>query len=572
MSSPFTQDTYTDTAGTTLDAHTPDSGGPATKITGLTGSAQITAANRLRPGSATTLIGYQYAGTPASADYDVLCDIYLATITNDAWAAGPIARAQSGSQTYYWGRVSNIPASFLGFDLFKSVGGTYTQLASNASTLVAGSTTKLKLSVRGSTITLYSSTDGGVTFTSQCSVTDTSITTPGLAGVGFYANTSPGDSVGVQIDNLSAFPLLRVAPNNSAWFNSPANWVINSTAAISADFGAKRSIVISATAYAALAFDLSALTSAVVATGDYPQIRYSIDDGPTIDTAMAASIVLFTGAALTSHEIVYEFVRGNYNVDAYNTPVMAIRETGLLIDPNGTVSTPADLQPDLMFVAGDSITAGLNMLANANPSGADATATFAKALAPALEAEVGISGKGSVGWAFAGVGNVPAFTAEWKNNWTGQARVFPALKRFIVMMGSNDGLNSITDAAVTTAVTSWLSDARTTLGSSTWIHVVVPFGGFKRSAIFAGVTSYLSTHSNDRVAYIDLGTLFQIGLTGPQGTGTRPAPFDGVHPNTIAHGQAGAALAAAIRSAELATIPNTTGSSHSVGGGVLAGL
>jgi hypothetical protein len=38
---------------------------------------------------------------------------------------------------------------------------------------------------------------------------------------------------------------------------------------------------------------------------------------------------------------------------------MAVRETGLILGIAGTVSLPTNLPPDLMFVTGDSITAGL---------------------------------------------------------------------------------------------------------------------------------------------------------------------------------------------------------------------
>ena len=570
----FILDTFTDTAGTSLDSHSPDTGGPATKITGLSGAAQITAANRLRATNAATIIGYQYAGPPSSADYDVTCDVYVASIPSDAVGTGPLARIQPGAQTYYWGRLTNIaplgsPANSGSYDLYKAVGGTFTQIAgSSIFTLTAGSTTQLKLSVRGSTITLYASTNGGTTFTSVCSATDSTITGTGQAGIGFYAQSAPTDSTSFHADNLTGVSAVSIAPNHSAWFNSPGNWIVSPAAAISTDFGAKRAIVVSGTTSASLTFDLSALTTAAVAGGDYPQIRYSIDDGPTTDAAVATSVSLFTGMNTGAHEIVYEFVRGNYNIDAYTTPVMALRETGLNLGIGATVSAPTDLQPDLMFVAGDSITAGLTMLSTANPGGHDGTATFAKALGPALGAEVGIGGKGAVGWAFAGVGNVPAFTTEWKNAWNGQARSFPALKRLVAVMGTNDALNSIADSTVTSAVTSWLADARSTLEASAWIHVVVPFGGFKRSAINTGVANYLASHAGDKSDLIDLGALIQEGLAGPYGASSRQAPLDGIHPCTISHGQLGAALAIAIRSAETVS----TRSTNNVGGGILAGL
>jgi hypothetical protein len=208
------------------------------------------------------------------------------------------------------------------------------------------------------------------------------------------------------------------------------------------------------------------------------------------------------------------------------------------------------------------------MLSAANPGGGDATATLAKSLGPSLAAEVGTAGKGGVGWAFAGLANVPAFTTSWKNAWTGQARSFPTPKRLIAEMGTNDALNSISDSAVTSAVTSWLADARSTLGSTTWIHILIPFGGFKRSAINAGVSNCTTANPGDKSALIDLGTLLQTGLAGPYGTPTRQAPFDGIHPSTITHGQLAAPVATAIKSAE----GMATKSANNVGGGVLAGV
>jgi hypothetical protein len=116
----FTQDTFTDTASTTLDSHTPNTGGPATKITSQTGVAQITSSNRLRPNTNATPVGYQYVGAPTAADYDVTCDVFIATVSTDSSAAGPIARIQSGAQTYYWGRGINDPfhsgGPFVGYD------------------------------------------------------------------------------------------------------------------------------------------------------------------------------------------------------------------------------------------------------------------------------------------------------------------------------------------------------------------------------------------------------------------------------------------------------------------------
>jgi hypothetical protein len=74
------------------------------------------------------------------------------------------------------------------------VAGTFTALTQTAATLTAGATHTLKLSVRGTSIILYPSTDGGVTFTAVCTATDSSISAAGKAGVGFYMDSVPTDS------------------------------------------------------------------------------------------------------------------------------------------------------------------------------------------------------------------------------------------------------------------------------------------------------------------------------------------------------------------------------------------
>jgi hypothetical protein len=132
------------------------------------------------------------------------------------------------------------------------------------------------------------------------------------------------------------------------------------------------------------------------------------------------------------------------------------------------------------------------------------------------------------------------------------------------MMGTNDALEGILDAAVISAVTSWIAAARSVLGASTCIYVVVPFGGFKRNAVTAGVIAA----ADPKTKVIDLGTVLQAGLTGPQGTATRASISDGIHPGVISHGQLGAALASAIRAAE----SPATQSSNNTTGGILAGL
>jgi lysophospholipase L1-like esterase len=555
----FAGDSYTGITGTLLENHTPDLGAAPTKVTGWANELQLTAAGRVRAGTGGGLFcSYQYPGSPASADYDVVSDVCILSADTVSQRAGPSGRISPTAGTLYWANLFD-NAGALAFELYKVVANTtFTQIGTSYSvgSIAAGITYKLKLSMRGSTISAYFSADGGATWTLACTGTDSTITAAGSAGVMMLGETSPSDTTGLQLDNFYAAAPVSIAPNDGAWTSSPGNWLLSSSVAKTTDFGAKRSIIVTGSSFATLNFNVTGFSS-------FPTIRISIDNGPLNDATLAAAVTAFSGLSIGAHEISYEFLRADYTVDAWNTPTMNVCETGLSLDTTGRTALVADANADRMFVAGDSITQGLNMLSATNPSGHDGTTTWAKALGIALSAEAGIGGKGGVGWAWAG--NVPAFTTSWKYQWSGQLRSFGSLKRFVVMMGTNDALESILDTNVTTAVTSWITAARSVLGVSTVIYVVIPFGGFKRNAISAGVIA--AADSNTKL--IDLGTALQAGLTGPQGTPTRESISDGIHPSVISHGQLGATLAAAIRAAEA---PATAQFSNINAGGIFAGL
>ncbi len=69
-------DTFTDTAGVLLNNHTSDTSNTWTRSVG-TGNMAITNANRTRGNSGTSI--YVSNWTPASADYEISADIYIAS-------------------------------------------------------------------------------------------------------------------------------------------------------------------------------------------------------------------------------------------------------------------------------------------------------------------------------------------------------------------------------------------------------------------------------------------------------------------------------------------------------------
>lgn len=169
-----------------------------TKVTGNTGDAVLTAANRLRA-SSTTAAAYYHSATPPSADYEVTADWYYANSAGTP-AAGVIGRCDTGANTFYSARifeVSSVPV----LQLVKLVAGTQTQLGSNvAITTVAGNTYPIKLRMSGTTIEAYFNGAGSP----DISVTDSSITAAGKAGVRFGNTSTPSDAATYHLDNWSA--------------------------------------------------------------------------------------------------------------------------------------------------------------------------------------------------------------------------------------------------------------------------------------------------------------------------------------------------------------------------------
>jgi hypothetical protein len=323
---------------------------------------------------------------------------------------------------------------------------------------------------------------------------------------------------------------------------------VNSSNAITADTGAKRTISFTGSTQVTLNCSLAALVAASIATSSYPYIRSSLSvngvASTTTDTQMAASMQLYSGLTTgNTYTLTYEFLRGDYTVDAWTTPVMAVNETSLSLDFGSTVSAPTNLYTNNIIVFGDSITQGLNQY-GAGITYGDGTSTYAKAISQALQAEVGQVGKGGAGWTIAGAGNVPAFPSSWNYLWSGQSRTFPALQAVLVVEGTNDYLYG-TPSSVAAAVYAWLTAARTQFGSNTFLFIGVPFGGFCRTQLNAGVTAYqAATPSDKRVAVLDAGLIFEQNFAANlTGSGSRACPYDGVHPNPCYQGEGGAIYA-----------------------------
>lgn len=193
----FAADDFTDTAGTTLPAHTPSGGGSWTRVpigaySGV--DAVVSNANRARISQQGTT-AYYHSGAPASADYDVTAD--CAIVAGSSVAGGQaIGRQSTTDGSAYAFGASNSTTAWQLFRIGTS-GGT-AGLGSFSDTMTDGTTRAIKLEMRGTTLKGY--VDGSAVVT----VTNSTVTAAGKAGVRFSSNNTAGsDSTFYHLDNFA---------------------------------------------------------------------------------------------------------------------------------------------------------------------------------------------------------------------------------------------------------------------------------------------------------------------------------------------------------------------------------
>lgn len=199
----FASDGFTGTATTELNAYSSNwvqasySGGPA----------QISSGNRARVNGVASG-QYYHTAAPGTADYSVSADAFAASASG-THRVGIQGRMLTSVQTLYRARL----VSTTGFELYKVVNGTATQLGSSvAQSLTANFAYNIKLRMSGSTIELYKLGEG----TASISVTDSSVTAAGQAGLYFASATTVNDTSGLHLDNFSADTLTGGSPGNAS--------------------------------------------------------------------------------------------------------------------------------------------------------------------------------------------------------------------------------------------------------------------------------------------------------------------------------------------------------------------
>ena len=215
-------DTFTGTAGATLQSRPGEIGATWTKQAISSMDAVITSAGRIRRNGATGPTAgavYYSSAVPGSADYTVEADVYVASLlTNDLIGiAGRLDRAIANGTFYaaVYDRSSQM------WTLVSVVNGTSVVLGqSTAQPLTAGATYRLALDMTGSTIRVL------VNGVQQVSVVNAAITTAGRGGVvtGFgAASTTVTDTTGMHLDNFTVTPPLAdtMGTNNGDYLNGP---------------------------------------------------------------------------------------------------------------------------------------------------------------------------------------------------------------------------------------------------------------------------------------------------------------------------------------------------------------
>lgn len=201
-------DTFTDTAGTLLDAHISDSGHGWSKLSGFLGEATVTTAGRLRPVT-TSDARYIAAAVMPVTEYEITADMFVASRRG---YAGLIARFD-GTSSYY--RVV-YNAGGQRWLLYRVSPGTNKLIASSGGTgsypVATGATYQLKFQVLDDAKTLWVKGPTDLDYVQVLTTPDNLIPNAGQVGVMLSSSVTPSDTVGLQLDNLQVIAAGAVAP------------------------------------------------------------------------------------------------------------------------------------------------------------------------------------------------------------------------------------------------------------------------------------------------------------------------------------------------------------------------
>jgi hypothetical protein len=183
------RDTFSGATGSSLLAHTSDSGHTWAVAPGYSGDARLTAAGRLRAGSGFPRI--VASAQPTSASYSIEADLFVASAQGEVALLG---RYDPAAGTFY-----SLLYGGGWFRLFRSGG---VQVAAAAYPVQAGQSYRLVWELSDPAKTLRVQGPGDPAPVPVFSTSDNAVTTAGRIGMRLDGGGTPSDSTGYHLDNL----------------------------------------------------------------------------------------------------------------------------------------------------------------------------------------------------------------------------------------------------------------------------------------------------------------------------------------------------------------------------------
>jgi len=482
-------------------------------------------------------------------------DTTTSTVVGSGSATDSTAALQSAGQV---GLIAGTGSPNTPVDLWSHV-TTYDDVTMSVSpTFVIQSSTGNSLTLTGSGTSWSPGTPGSPTFTTSCGTITAQTVASATSATLTYTAPASGSSCTItdpsQGDTASFAIKTFVAVNDPNVFFSPYNWdVTGSTDALT---NAQGYIKIGFTGTSqTLDVSVASLVSGSVASGQYPGLRWIVDDGPATTqqlTSSSSAISIASGLSAGTHQAQINVVYQSSSYDRWNTPVVNVDVTGFILDSGATGAAPT-LYAKRCIIYGDSITEGVDSTGGtSNPTQYDAELTWASFAAYGLGCEYGQIGFGGQGWTITGAGNVvPFFTpsndaqSAWDKYYSGASRLSggllsPAPDYVIENHGYND--HAVSSTTVASAVEGWLSAVRTAAPSAK-IFVVIPYAGASRTGVTNGFNAY-EAMPDPNAKLIDTGTDGWFGTVGsPSQTF---CSTDGIHPNYLCAGRLAAMVDRAV--------------------------
>ncbi|OUJ14201.1 GDSL-type esterase/lipase family protein [Acetobacter sp. DsW_063] len=414
---------------------------------------------------------------------------------------------------------------------------TFTLTPGNGSMLV---TVEAPSSDGGATITgypIYAGTSAGVasgasiaTLAAAGTYTISGLTNGELEYVNVGATNSVGTTLAVEQSATPVLSGVTIAPNNAAITYSAWNWLVGSTSAKSINPGAYLDFCFSGSSLT-LNFDVSANLAPL------PTVWLVIDGTATLYT-LASSITATMPAATAGwpiHTCRLIFASATCTQNRWTPQSTALTLTSILVATGGSVTAVAASRRKKILIFGDSITEGYQTLAkivsgtNTDASASDVTQAWGWRFADAVGVDVGIVAFTGQGLTISGNGSVPPIPTTWNYLWSGQARDFTTSPDLIVInQGTNDGGKKATQAAVQTAMTTFLT-ALVDQFPNTPIVVMQPYEGngsymtaAYRTTVTAALQAAIGAVNNGLITWVPTTGWFTAAMVSLSADGTHP--------------------------------------------------